>query len=357
MVDITLDQVKSEAFAGKMMGVLNDAALALMMSIGHQTELFDVMAGLPALTSTELAQTAGLNERYVREWLGAMTTAGVVDYDPATQTYHLPPEHAAWITRAAGPNNLGLQMQFIPLLASVEEGIVASFRNGGGVPYAEYPRFQRVMAEASGHVFDAALIGAIVPLVPGLAKALLVRGINALDIGCGQGHAANLLAQTYPASQFTGYDFSAQGITAARDEAAALGLANVAFEVKDLVTVDEPGRYDLITGFDVIHDQAQPARVLDVVYRALKPDGVFLMVDIRASSHLHENADHPLGTFLYTISTMHCMTVSLALDGAGLGTVWGEQKARDMLSASGFTRVDVRQIEGDIVNNYYICRK
>ena len=356
MVDITLDPVKSEAFAGKMMGVLNDAALALMMSIGHQTELFDVMAELQTLTSTELAQTAGLTERYVREWLGAMTTAGVVDYDPDTQTYHLPPEHAAWITRAAGPNNLALQMQFIPLLASVEEGIIASFRNGGGVPYAEYPRFQRVMAETSGIVFDAQLIGAIVPLVPGLAESL-VRGIDVLDVGCGQGHAANLLAQAYPASQFTGYDFSAQGIATAQEEAAALGLSNVIFGVKDLATLDEPGRYDLITGFDVIHDQAQPARVLGAVHDALKPDGVFLMADIRASSHLHENTDHPLGTFLYTVSTMHCMTVSLALDGAGLGTVWGEQKAREMLEAAGFTQVDVRQVEGDIVNSYYICRK
>ncbi len=356
MVDYTLDPTKSEAFAGKMMNVLNSASTALMISIGHQTNLFDVLAGLPPVTSTELAQAAGLNERYVREWLGAMTTGGIVEHDPHTNTYWLPPEHAAWTTRAAGPNNLGMQMQFVPLMASVEQGIIASFRNGGGVPYAGFPHFHSLMAEVSGVVHDTALVGAIVPLVPGLAEAL-ARGIKALDIGCGQGHAANLLAKAYPASRFKGYDFSQEAIAAAKAEAAALGLGNVSFEVKDLAIMHEPGQYDLITGFDVIHDQAQPARVLDAVSQALKPDGVFLMVDIRASSHVHENIEHPLGPFLYTVSTMHCMTVSLALDGAGLGTVWGEQKARDMLAAAGFTQVDIKHVDGDILNNYYICRK
>lgn len=352
----TLDTNKTMEFAGKMMGILNHASLALMTSIGHQTELFDVLAKLPPSSSAEIARAAGLTERYVREWLGAMTVGGITEYDEASQTYRLPPEHAAWLTRAAGTDNIANTMQFIPLLASVEEGIISSFARGGGVPYAEYPRFQKVMAAQSAMVHDKALIAAILPLVPDVA-ARLETGIDVLDIGCGQGHAVNLMAQAYPNSRFRGYDFSEQGIATAKQESAALKLTNAEFAVQDLGLLSETNHYPLITAFDVIHDQAKPATVLDAVYRALTHDGIFLMVDIRASSHVHENVAHPLGAFLYTVSTMHCMTVSLALDGEGLGTVWGEQKAREMLAAAGFTRVEVQQIQGDIFNNYYICRK
>lgn len=356
MAEQILDRSKTEAFAGKMMGILNSASLALMTSIGHQTELFDVLATLPPSTCAEIARASELNERYVREWLGAMTVGGIVEYEEGSKTYQLPPEHATWLTRAAGTDNIANHMQFIPLLGSVESGIIASFARGGGVPYAEYPRFQKVMAETSAMVHDKALINAILPLVPGIT-AKLEKGIDVLDIGCGQGHAVNLLAQAYPNSRVRGYDFSEQGISVAKHEADTLKLKNAHFAVQDLALFDEPGKHALITAFDVIHDQAKPAKVLENVFNALAPGGIFLMVDIRASSHVHENAGHPLGAFLYTVSTMHCMTVSLALDGEGLGTVWGEQKALDMLADAGFTNVEVQQVQGDIFNNYYICRK
>jgi hypothetical protein len=129
-----LDEARVEEFAGKMVSVLNGGMLALMTSIGHQTGLFDTMADLPPSTSDEIASAANLNERYVREWLGAMTVGAVVDYDPEKSTYHLPPEHAACLSRAAGPDNIATIAQFVPLLGNVENGIVANFRNGGGVP-------------------------------------------------------------------------------------------------------------------------------------------------------------------------------------------------------------------------------
>lgn len=350
-----LNLAKRDAFVGKMVGIVNHASLALMTSIGGQTGLFEAMAMLPPSTSPDIAAAAGLQERYVREWLGAMVTGGIVEYDPGAATYTLPPEHAAALTNAAGPRNLARFTQFIPLLAEVEADVVASFRSGGGVPYAKYPRFQTVMAEASGLRFDHLLVDKIVPLT-GIGVAL-DRGIEVLEIGCGKGHAVNLLARAFPRSRYSGYDISDGGIAAARVEAAALGNTNVRFATLDVATLDEPGRYDLITAFDVIHDQAQPSAVLKGVARALAPGGSFLMVDIRASSNLEENILHPFGPFLYGVSTMHCMTVSLALDGAGLGAVWGEQKALAMLNEAGFTRVDVHRPADDPLNNYYLARK
>ena len=115
--------------------------------------------------------------------------------------------------------------------------------------------------------------------------------------------------------------------------------------------------YDLITAFDAIHDQAQPGAVLAAIARALRDDGTFLLVDIKASSNVEDNLEHPMGTFLYTVSTMHCMTVSLGQGGDGLGTVWGEQLATTMLREAGFTDIDLAPVEADPFNNYYVCRR
>jgi 2-polyprenyl-3-methyl-5-hydroxy-6-metoxy-1,4-benzoquinol methylase len=356
MADRSFDDARAEAFAERMLDVLNGAAISLMTSIGHQVGLFDTMADLPSATSQQIADAAGLNERYVREWLGVMVTGGVVDHDPLAGTYALPPEHAAWLTRAAGTDNLALQAQYIPLLAQVEQPLIDCFRNGGGVPYAAYPRFQRLMAEESGAVHDAALIDTVLPLVPGLPERLQA-GIEVADVGCGQGHAINLMAQAYPASRFVGYDFSEEGVRAARAEAERMGLTNTRFEARDVTVLGARERFDLVTAFDAIHDQARPAEVLAGIAEALRPDGVFLMVDIGASSDVHENMTFPMAPFLYTISCMHCMTVSLALDGAGLGAMWGERKAREMLAEAGFRRVEVERIADDLFNSYYVATK
>lgn len=171
------------------------------------------------------------------------------------------------------------------------------------------------------------------------------------------GRALNLLARTYPNSRFTGYDLSEEAIGAARAEAAERGTPNVRFEVRDLTTFDRdvPGaRYDFVTSFDAIHDQARPDPVLAGIRQALKADGVYLIQHIAASSQVQENLDHPLGPLLYTISTMHCITVSLAQGGMALGTIWGREKARGMLLTAGFSQIDIHQLEHDIQNDYYV---
>jgi 2-polyprenyl-3-methyl-5-hydroxy-6-metoxy-1,4-benzoquinol methylase len=346
----------AEEFAERMVAAIDGASLAILLSIGHQTGLLDTMAGLRAATSAQIADAAGLNERYVREWLGGMTTGHVVDYDADAGTYSLPVHRAAVLTRAAGPHNLALVTLFLPQLGEVEQKIIGCFHAGGGLPYSEFKRFHALMAEQSAAVFDIALVDVVLPLVDGLPERLRA-GADVADFGCGSGHAINVMAQAFPASRFTGIDFSDEAIATGVQEAARLGLTNATFESHNLAELDKTDAYDIITVFDAIHDQAQPARVLENIHRALRPGGVFLMADIKASSRLEENVDVPMSTYLYTVSLMHCMTVSLALDGAGLGTAWGTQLATSMLADAGFGDVRVAEIESDPLNNYYIARK
>lgn len=353
----TFDTVKAEAFAENLLATLNAGGLALMISIGHRTRLFDVMAQLEPSTSQQIADTANLQERYVREWLNALTVGGILEYQAETQTYQLPAEHGAFLSRSAGADNLATFFQHISGLAMVEDAIVECFSKGGGVPYEAFSRFHEVMAEDSGQTVVPALESAILPLVPGLIERL-THGIDVLDVGCGSGRAMNRLAQLFPASRFTGYDFSVEAIATATAEAKAHGLQNVRFQIQDAAQITEEERYDLITTFDAIHDQAQPDVVLRNIYTALKTKGgVYLMQEIRAASNVSENLDHPIAPFLYTISCMHCMTVSLAAGGMGLGTMWGREMAWEMLQATGFESIERQELSHDIMNDFYILRK
>ena len=350
-----LNQSKVEAFGQKMASALNGAAIALMASIGHQTGLFDTMATLPPSTSHQIATAAKLQERYVREWLASLVAGQVIDYDPVQETYTLPPEHAALLTRAAGPNNIATGAQIVALLAEVEQGIVASFRNGGGVPYAHFPRIQQMMAELSD-AEHMALIDTTLPLVPGLI-ARLQAGIDVADIGCGYGRAINLMAQAFPNSRFVGYDFSEEAIAVARAEATQMGLTNATFEAKDVAVLGVANQFDFVTAFGTIHDLAHPSDVLPRIAIGLRAGGIFLMAEGAVSSKLEENLDRKMGPWEYAISCMHCMTVSLALGGEGLGIMWGTQKARTMLADAGFTHIDIKQLETNQDTNYFIATK
>ena len=358
-VTTEFDPARAEAFAGRLLSAINDGSLCLMISIGHRAGLLDAMRDEPPSTSEEIAKRAGRNERYVREWLGAMVTSRVVEVDGASGRYRLPAEHAASLTRAAGGDNIGVFTQYIGLLGGVEDEILECFTRGGGVPYERFKRFHSVMAEDSGQSVMSTLESHVVPLVPGLADRL-AKGIRVLDVGCGSGRIMNRLAELYPESRFRGVDLSPEAIGYARAEAERKGVRNITFEIADLSDFDETGpvaEYDLITTFDAVHDQAAPLRVLRGIHRALKPDGVYLMQDIRGSSYHHENIEHPIGTFLYTVSCMHCMTVSLAQGGEGLGAMWGEQKTREYLERAGFKSVEKHELKHDIQNNWYVVRK
>ncbi len=353
------DQARADAFAGNLLAMLNHGALCLMVSVGHRTGLFDAMSGMPPATPEAIARQAGLDARYVREWLGAMVTGGVVDFDPAGGRYALPAEHAAFLTRAAVADNMAVFAQYVAVMGDVEDAIVECFRHGGGVPYAQYRRFHEVMAEDSGQSVLSSLETHILPLVPGLAERL-DGGISVLDAGCGRGRILARLAGLYPRSRFVGMDLSREAILHAREQAARAGLGNVEYLAVDLGNFDteaEPEAFDFVATFDAIHDQARPLAVLKGIHRTLKPDGVYLMQDISGSGHVERDIGHPIGPFLYTISCMHCMSVSLAQGGEGLGAMWGEEKAREYLRQAGFRSITTHRLAHDIQNHWYVVTK
>jgi 2-polyprenyl-3-methyl-5-hydroxy-6-metoxy-1,4-benzoquinol methylase len=287
-----------------------------------------------------------------------MVTSRVVEVEPTTLRFSLPAEHAAFLSRSAAADNMAVFAQYVAVLGGVEDDIVECFRKGGGVPYSRFARFHEVMAEDSGQSVLSSLESHILPLVPGLTDRL-AKGIRMLDAGCGRGRILTRLAALYPRSRFLGLDLSADAITFAREEASPAGLDNVEFaaDLADFDRTAEHEAFDFITTFDAVHDQARPLNLLKGIHRALKPDGVHVMQDISGTSHVDKDIDHPIGTFLYAISCMHCMTVSLAQGGEGLGAMWGEEKTREYLLRAGFRSIETHRLAHDIQNNWYVVTK
>jgi SAM-dependent methyltransferase len=351
---VTIDPQRVQAFAGKMLDIYNGGMLSLLVDLGHRTGLFESAAQGPA-TSEKLANRAGLQERYVREWLGGMAAGGILTYDADTRTYALPPEHAVLLTGTT-MRNIAPVSRFVTLLAQHVPGVADCFRRGGGVPYEAYrPEFTDTMDDVWRRIYDEQLIGGFLTQVPGLTERL-GTGIRVADIGCGTGHAVNTMAQAFPASTFVGYDLAADAIERARAEAETMGLSNARFEVVDVTTLAPEFKFDLITAFDAIHDQVAPQTVLRRVHDALAPGGILYMVEFKFASDVGANVGNPFAPLYYGISTLHCMTVSLAHSGAGLGAVWGEEVARRLLTEVGFGPIEV--VNTPRPQNYaFVCKK
>lgn len=350
----TFDAARADAFAAKLLGMLNGGAIMLMTSIGHRTGLFDAMSDGQPVTSQELAQKSELSERYVREWLGAMTTAGFVTYDSATCRYTLPSEHARWLSRSSY-RCFAVTSQWVGVMANVEDDVIEAFHHGRGVPYERYTRFADVMAEESRQTTVAALDEQILPMVQGLIQRL-ERGIRAVDVGCGAGLALIHMAKRFPQSQFVGLDLLDTHVASATAVAESEHVSNATFRTMDVTHWNEQGAYDLVTTFDAVHDQARPDLVLRSIRRALRPEGVYLMQEIKAATSVEKNVENPLAPFIYTISCMHCMSVSLANNGIGLGAAWGKELALQMLQEAGFATVEVCELPHDMLNYYYVAR-
>ena len=359
-----LDEKKKEAFSGRLVEILNHGALNLALGMGYELEIFEALEAAPSpLTAEELARAAGLHPRYVREWLGIMVTGDIVDLhaeEGEAERYSLPPEHAASLTRNAGAGNMGVYTQEIPLLTRIaSQAVTQDFRDGQGVPFSAYPKFQDFMGELS----DAKHADVLVQhFLPGVDNGKLVEeleaGIRVCDLGCGQGFALELMAKAYPNSTFTGLDNDDPSIEVAKKREA--GLSNLEFVRADAAALigDQAwkDRFDYITAFDAIHDQCRPLEALESVVHMLAPGGHFSMVDIDARTSHAGNMSHPMAPFLYTVSLLHCMPQGLCDNGLGLGMMWGRERATALLEEAGFSQVELCEMEHDSFNLHYFCR-
>ena len=354
-------------FSKRLTTILNCGALNLAMALGYRTHLFDVMDAFESpQTVSVVAKRAGLNERYVKEWLGVMVSGGIVELSQSSSgddLFCLPREHADLITRRAGNSNLGVYTQEIPLLTTCAmEAVFHGFSTGEGVTYRHYQAFYEFMAQLANAKHRAVLVDNFLPsIMEGQLVEQLRGGIHVCDLGCAEGIAVMLMAQAFPKSQFMGIDISDESIEKARVEASSKRLRNVSFLNLDAAFLKDKRylleSFDYVTAFDSIHDQTRPLDALINVHAILKPGGLFSMVDIAASSNLSDNRDHPMGPFLYTVSLMHCMPVGLVDGGAGLGMMWGRQGAVKMLNKAGFRLVQVLDIPDDPFNLHFLCKK
>ncbi len=346
----------ADACFDRLLTVLNHGMLALMISVGERARLFDTMRSVPGSSSADIAATAGLDERYVREWLAAMTVGEIVAHDPVANTFEL---RSAWADALArglgGPGTIAGMCQHVALLGKVDDRILHHFRHGGGMAYDTYEQLWAGSDSYDLDAIDPMAVDHILALLPGITDRL-AEGIDVADIGCGSGAQLNLLAQRFPASRFTGIELAeTSALHTARLVATRNRLDNVQFRAQDATTLDGSVSFDLILTFDAIHDQARPDLALRGIARSLKPGGTYVGVDTSGSSTLQDNLDDPLGVFKYTWSVMYCMTVSLAYGGMGLGTMWGEDRARTMMNEAGFTNVRTEHLPHDLINCYHLA--
>ena len=355
-VAASIDSAKQEAFVGQVLANTSAAMVTTLAALGDRLGLFKTLAASGPSTSAELAARAGIVERYAREWLGGMTSAGYVTYDPATRRFALPPEHVAALADEGGPMFVGGVHEMLLSASSVVDRVAEAFRAGGGVPQSAYDdRFWDGMERFSGGWYDNLLVQQWLPAMPDVQRKLR-DGADVADVGCGRGRALIRLAQAYPASRYVGYDAFAPSVERATAQAREAGVADrVRYEVRDAAS-DLPGPVDVITTFDVIHDAVDPVAVLRSIFRALKPDGIYVCLDANCSDKLEENTG-PIGSIFHGISILYCMTTSLAGGGAGLGTLGlHEHKLRDLATVIGFRDVRRAPIE-DPFNNLYELRR
>jgi SAM-dependent methyltransferase len=332
-----IDKEKAQRFLKQLMKDVAAAFHSAMTYIGDRLGIFKAMAqaGAP-LTVEELAQRTGLQERYLREWLGSMVAAQYVDYDPKTQRYRLPPEHAAPLADEDSPVFLASMFAGLMPHLTVAPKVAEAFRTGGGVAQSEYPQeLFAAMERMTAPMYKHFLVQQWLPALPQVVTKLQSGGA-ALDVGCGSGMAAIKIAEAFPQARVFGFDRHAGSIERARANARAAGLGEtrIRFDVADCTQLPH-STFDFVTTFEVVHDAVDPLALVSSIRNALRPGGTYMMAEVNASSRVEDNIS-PMGRMLYSASTLYCMTTSLAEGGAGLGAAMGEAKARELAEKAGF---------------------
>jgi 2-polyprenyl-3-methyl-5-hydroxy-6-metoxy-1,4-benzoquinol methylase len=332
------DMSETMIAAERVMADIGAAMTCVMCAVGDRLGLFRAILAGPA-TSAELADRAGVSERYTREWLNALAATGYVERDMTSARYSLPKALAPLLAVEGQPFFLGGGYQQLPGLVKSFDDVVRAFREGTGVPAEAYDDdLWEGMERMSAGWFDTLLVQQWLPQLPDV-DGRLRDGADVADVGCGNGRALVALARAYPQSRFVGFDSSERAVATARTRAAEAGVADrVRFAQRD-VADGLPDQYDLVTTFDMLHDVAQPDRVLAGFRRALRPDGVYLLLEITSRETPEENKG-PIAAMLYATSVLFCLPTSLADGAPGYGTLGlPPSRVRELCTEAGFSVV------------------
>ena len=334
-----IDEGKLEAFMGQAVTDMGAVISAPLMVIGEKLGLYKAMARAGALTSQEVAERSGAAERYVREWLGNQAAGGYVTYDPESDRYTLPDEHALALADEDSPFYILGMYDSIASLYADEDQILEAFRSGEGMGWHEHDhRLFRGTERFFRPGYRAHLVADWIPALEGVLEKLQ-RGAKVADVGCGHGASTIIMAEAFPSSEFFGFDYHGASIERAREAAAEAGVADrITFDVAS--AKDYPGNdYDLVCVFDCLHDMGDPVGASAHVHDTLSADGTWMIVEPFAEDRVEGNLN-PVGRVFYGASTMICTPASLAQEvGLALGAQAGEARLTEVLKEGGFTRV------------------
>ena len=348
MATETYDRQKAAELA-RQVGTDFGAAMAVALAyIGDRLGLFKALAPGTAFTTAALAAQTGLTERYVREWAATMAAAGYIDYNPAEATFRMTPEQATVLANEDTTFFTAGAFQYAVTCYRQIDKLMHAFRNGGGVPFSDFGPEIVEAIERLFHVgYETWVADQWIPAVPDIQHKLK-QGGEAAEVGCGAGQCLIPVAQAFPASRFCGYDVDAGSLDRAREKAKGAGIGErLSFERIAAESLPFAERFDLVMAFNCIHDMAQPRAALAGLRRVLKPDGALLWSEAEVSDQLEDNFN-TFGRTLYGASTMHCLTVSLAQDGEGLGSAISENLAQSLAAEAGFTTFEKLPIKNPL---------
>lgn len=329
-----MDKGRVEEFLERFLGYASGATTIGLLAVADRTGMLRWLAANGPATAAELAEGAALEERYVTEVVSGLAAAGTLEYEPESETFELPPEHAAFVADESSPYFMGGWMDMLPSMLAQVEGVARAATYGGGVGFEEFgPSIIKGIDRGNAPSQRVFLTRRWLPAMPGMVERL-EAGARAADVGCGAGTVPIELGAAYPNSRIFGFDVSAEALAIARSRASHLDNVEFAEYRAEAIPTDPP--FDLITTFDVIHDLADPLAGLTRIREALAEDGKFLMMEPNMSSNLEDNMGDR-GALLYGVSALHCMTQSLAVGGEGLGAAWGRQRAEEYAERAGFS--------------------
>lgn len=339
----TMDRERIWQFIERVTGFAAGFTTLGLLSLADRTGILEALAGAGPLGVEAVVEVAGVDRRYAEEILSGLAVAGVVEYEPAQGTFLLPDEHAAVVADDTSPYSLAGYLDMLPALVAQLPALTEAVESGGGVPFPEYgPRAVLGIERANSPGTRVLLARRWLTTMPDVVEKL-EQGAKVADIGCGTGTAALTMAEAYPESEVVGVDIHARSIERARRRLEEAGLANVSFEVGDAASLT--GQFDLVTAFDVVHDIAQPFETLHQVRAVLAEDGVMLMMEPKVSPELADDVGSHQAALVYGMSTMFCLSQSLAQGGVGVGAAWGPRRAEELCREAGFTEFTLLPIE------------